>query len=88
MNASETLANLREVLEASHVWPAQYTFKFIVPAEAVSQAEVILGDAEITRRPSKNGRYVGLTARTIAASADAILSVYEKMVSIPGVIAL
>lgn len=79
----------RQLLEQVHDWPAVYTFKFIVPADAVAEVEALLpDDAEVSHRASRRGKYVSVTGKATMASADDVLAVYAAARRIDGIIGL
>ena len=82
------LDSLRERLAEAEEWPCRYTFKFIVPVAKDPDARALLPGAEFEARPSKGGKYVGLTARVIMDTPDAVVSVYTRAAHIEGLIAL
>ncbi len=79
---------LRERLDQGHVWPHDYTFKFIVPRERLAELEAQWGDVPFRTRESRGGRYVSLTAVFRAASADEVVERYRKAAEIQGLMAL
>lgn len=79
---------LRERLEQQGSWPAVYTFKFVVPVASRALAIELLGDPQPGERPSRNGRYVGLTSRRTMSDPDAVVDVYRALAAVPGIISL
>ncbi|MGB3619031.1 MAG: DUF493 family protein, partial [Catalinimonas sp.] len=45
-------------------------------------------EAEVSRRPSRNGRYVGLTFIVPMESSKAVIDIYREAAALPGVITL
>lgn len=86
--AEPDFSALRDRLEQQGAWPAAYTFKFVVPAASRTLAIELLGDPQPGERPSRNGRYVGLTSRRTMADADAVIEVYRALAAVPGIISL
>lgn len=84
--------SFKDGLNACHDWPCSYTFKFITPAGAEDTVrgllEGLLKDAEFSVRPSGKGNWVSISATAKLASAEEVLSVYERLAGIEGVIAL
>ena len=76
-------------LDQHHSWPCTYMFKFIVPT---SQTQHILDLFEsrdqLQTRPSRNGRYMSVTARCTVASSDEVIAVYQAAAQVQGVISL
>jgi len=81
-------SNLRALLEEQFEWPGPYTFKFVVHHERVAQVLALFPDGVPSTRPSKNGTYVGVTARLHMDSPDAVLAVYEEASRIDGIVSL
>ena len=81
---------LKEALIANHTFPTRYMFKFVVPNTPEKEMELrsLFGDAEITHRLSKSGKYLSVTAVLIVKSADDVIMIYEKASTIEGVISL
>jgi len=79
---------LRERLDRGHVWPHDYTFKFIVPVDRLSELESLWSDVPFRTRASRGGRYVSLTAVFRAASADEVVERYRQAAKIPDLLAL
>lgn len=76
-----------EKLEA-HGFPSDYVFKFIVPADAVPLVLKVVPEGEITKRPSKNGKYISVSCKAFMKNAASAVDVYEEAHTIPGIIAL
>lgn len=81
-------AGLRDKLAQHMQWPADYTFKFVVPAESRALALELLGEPRPSERPSRNGRYVSLTSRRCVSDPDAVIAVYRALAVVPGIISL
>ncbi len=88
MTTTDPFAGLRAQLNESTDWPAPYMFKWVAPAELVPHIEALLGGATVSKRSSKNGRYVGVTATLTMPSADAVIALYEQVAKLPGVLSL
>lgn len=88
MRADHDWDTLRDKLDLGHVWPHDYTFKFIVPRERLSELQAQWRDVAFRTRESRGGRYVSLTAVFRAASADEVVARYRRAAEIPGLIAL
>ncbi len=81
------LSRLRAKLDDQR-WPRLYMFKFIVKPEKAPAVEALFTKTDVQARPSRNGRYVSLTAKLFMPSSDAVIGVYEKAARIEGLIAL
>jgi hypothetical protein len=78
----------REKLEATHVFPALYMFKFIVIDELQDEVKKLFLGHELKVKPSSKGKYVSVTAQTMMPNSDSIIKVYEEAAKIQGIIAL
>lgn len=80
--------NLKTQLEQEK-WPGLYLFKFISPSD--DQKIALITDlfddtAEITMRPSSNGKYTSISIKKTMQSADSIIEIYNKTSKIDKVI--
>lgn len=83
---------LKAQLEDTTQFPADYMYKFIVPAAANQENEVKelfnnIGPV-ITTKKSKNGKYISVSIVVKLPSADAVIGYYRKAESIKGIISL
>ncbi len=86
----EVLQKLRKQLELQE-WPNVYFFKFIVPNDSHTVALVNAlfdSSSEIAMHPSKNGKYISVSAKEMMLDVDSIIAKYEKASSIKGIISL
>jgi putative lipoic acid-binding regulatory protein len=84
---------LKEELEKTTTkWPAEYLYKFIVPAdeEKVAFIEKTFNNlgAVIKTNKSKNGNYSSVSINVMMPSADAIIEKYKEVSSVEGIISL
>ncbi len=86
--AEENGERFRELLDGQNAWPAEYTFKFIVPEDRLPDLEAVFGQIPITVRESRNGRYRSVTATVLMHSSEEIVALYTEAARIPGLIAL
>lgn len=80
--------SLRKKLEDHYIWPALYTFKFIVPREKVSEVKNLFPLHESTEKVSKNGNYISVTLQMMMPGSDAVIDVYNLASGVEGLIAL
>ncbi|MFN8438597.1 MAG: DUF493 family protein [Cytophagales bacterium] len=89
--AKHDYSGLIEKLEGQK-WPSDYVFKFIVKGEKDKIDEVLsFFNKEIdtiSYKSSEKGTYTSITIVRKASSTDEIISVYESMSEIQGIIAL
>ena len=88
MSDSYSVENFKSSLDAYYNWPASFPFKFIVPTEQSNQVIELLDDPNLTFRPSSNGRYKAFSLEKTMGSSEEIISIYEKMKLIPGIISI
>lgn len=82
------MGRFQELLDDQYAWPAEYTFKFIVPEAELERLKAIFGQVPLSVRASRKGRYMSVTARMLIHSSDEVVAVYRMAGTIPGVIAL
>lgn len=80
--------NFKMKLEELQEFPCTYPFKFIVPAESVGKAMAMFPEGTASKRASKTGKYVSVSADLDMQNAEEIVAIYQKACSIPGIMAL
>jgi hypothetical protein len=83
-------SNLKTKLEQLE-WPSVYYFKFIIPndSEKLALANALFDEtSEIVMHPSKNGKFMSISAKEMMLDVDSIISKYEKASLIKGIISL
>ena len=83
--------SFRKILQEETVWPHRYMFKFIILAtdDKINQVKMVFPtETEFNLKPSKNGKYVSITAFLLTKSADEVIAYYEKAGKIEGIFAL
>ena len=83
---------LKEQLEDTTKFPADYLYKFIVPTDE-NQAEEVKalfnkGGAIISTRKSKTGKYISVSIRLKVKNADEVITYYQEAEKIKGIISL
>ncbi|PHS65671.1 MAG: hypothetical protein COB12_07165 [Flavobacterium sp.] len=88
----EFYKRLKEQLISDTTWPAEYYYKFIIPAslDKIAEIEAIFDatDAVITTRDSKTGKYTSLSIKVKLNSPDIVIEKYMEVSKIEGVISL
>ncbi len=84
----KTIESFKSALNDNHEWPCYYTFKFIVPVDKTEEVLGLFADDPVSERPSKSGRYISYTMEMHVESADHVLSLYNRVSHIKGVITL
>ena len=87
-NDHKSIESFQEKLDQEYDWPAQYTFKFIVPKDQKYEVINIFKDHNISERESSQGNYVSFTAKLMAHSSKFVVDYYVKASKIEGVISL
>lgn len=85
---SNSVESFKSSLDAYYTWPALFPFKFIVPIKQANQVIEMLDDSNLTSRPSTNGRYQAFSLEKMVSSSEEIISIYERMERIPGIISI
>lgn len=85
---SDQWHRLREILKSEHIFPTEYTFKFIVPKEKLVEVSDLLTDTQLSTRESKTGKYISVTAYKVVISADEVIAVYQRLSVIEGLMSL
>ena len=80
--------NLKNTLDAQNVLPGMYLFKFIAPRDRQQEVASLFNQRDITRRDSKNGNYVSLTAQVYMETSQEVIDILATVAAIPGVISL
>ena len=92
VNPDEFYASLKEKLEATHDFPQDYLFKFIITNEESKQTEIyrVFDNVKYTlsTKDSKNGKYTSLTMNAFVLVADQVISIYKEVGKISGVMML
>ena len=89
----EFYENLKVQLEEYTDWPADYLYKFIVPAsnEKIAQIEEIFDgmNAKIKTKDSSKGKYTSISIRVNLESPEKVISKYKEVgEKVEGVISL
>lgn len=85
--------NLRKQLGDTSLWPTEYLYKFIVPAEneKIAEIEAIFDDlgAVINTKTSSKGKYVSLSINVRLKNPEAVIAKYKEVgEKVEGVISL
>ena len=92
LNPEDFYASLKEKLEATHDFPQDYLFKFIITNEESKQTEIyrVFDNVKyiLSTKDSKNGKYTSLTMNAFVLDADQVISIYKEVGKISGVMML
>lgn len=88
----EFYIRLKEELDNSNEWPAQYLFKFIVPSvgdnvQMVQNAFDSVGAIIVTKK-SSGGKFTSVSIDVHMESSQQIIDIYLKVSTIEGIISL
>lgn len=81
-------SRFKAILEEHHIWPAEYMFKFVVLANQVDELTNLLNDDRVVLKPSRKGKYISVTLETMMNSSQEVISIYEKVGTLEGIIKL
>lgn len=88
----EFYASLKEKLDATHDFPEDYLFKFIISSDPAKLTEIYKAfdgiKTTITNRDSKNGKYTSLNVNAFVLDADQVIKIYKEVGKIEGVMML
>ncbi len=83
---------LKTTLDQTTVFPASYLYKFIIPNDQVKLKKIEnifnYSGAVITTKPSKTGKYISISINMMMKNSASIISKYEEVAKIKGVISL
>lgn len=82
---AEKMMRLHALIDSGHEWPGEYLFKFIVPRDKIEELEGHFKEVSYQTRPSANGRYISLTYRGYFHSSHQVMEVYERVMTIEGI---
>jgi len=89
---SDFYEKLKKSLVETTEFPTKYMYKFIIPSgdDKFKQIEGIFDNlgAVINSKPSKTGKYTSLTILVKMKSPDQIISKYQEVSKVEGVISL
>jgi len=89
---TEFYKKLKDQLDDTTKFPADYMYKFIVPTDGnqVQEVEDLFNDsgAVINTKKSKTGKYVSVSIVLKIESSDKVISYYLKAEKIKGIISL
>lgn len=80
--------HFKKLLADHHDWPCDYLFKFVVPVEHEPRVCAMIADAKISRRHSKNGRFVSVSITARMESPEAVIEIHKLAALIEGLISL
>jgi putative lipoic acid-binding regulatory protein len=78
----------KALLDEHHIWPTTYTFKFVILAEQVKELKDLLNDDRVVLKSSSRGKYFSVTLEAVMSSSLEVISIYEKVGTMDGVISL
>lgn len=79
---------LKKLLEEHHTDAFSYHFKFIMPLTSVEEFSKLIPGIQTTSRMSSNSKYVSISFDFQAQNAQQVVDIYNRLQTIPGLIAL
>ena len=91
-NPEEFYASLKGKLEATHNFPEDYVFKFIITNDESKHTEIyrVFDHIKFTlsTKESKNGKYTSITVNAFVLDADQVIRIYKEVGKVPNVMML
>ena len=91
-NPEDFYISLKEKLEATHDFPGDYLFKFIVTNDELKHTEIyrVFDDVKfsLNTKESKNAKYTSISINAFVLDADQVIKIYKEVGKIPGVMML
>ena len=88
----EFYESLKEKLEATHNFPEDYLFKFIIANDTSKLTEIykVFDGIQhtLSNRDSKNRKYVSVNVNAFVLDAEQVVQIYQKVAKIVGVMML
>lgn len=89
---NEFYAKLKNQLDETTSFPADYLYKFIVPSDAnqVNEIQALFNNtgAVINTKKSKTGKYISVSIVLKVSNSDLVIAYYKKAEKIKGIISL
>ncbi|MFG1499450.1 DUF493 family protein [Halobacteriovorax sp. XZX-3] len=82
------LTKLKALLDDQYEWPAVYNFKFIGNETNRDELIMAVGEKPHHEKPSKTGKYISFTFNVKCNSSDEVLTIYERVGRLHGILAL
>ncbi|AYF45139.1 MULTISPECIES: DUF493 family protein [unclassified Halobacteriovorax] len=82
------MEKLKGLLNDQYDWPAEYNFKFIGNDSNRDELIMAVGAEPHHERPSKTGKYISFTFNVKCNSADEVLTIYERVSRLHGIMSL
>ncbi len=91
-NPEDFYLSLKEKLEATHDFPEDYLYKFIVNNDEAKLTEIykVFDGIKFTlsTRESKNSNYISVSINAFVLDADQVITIYRAVGTIEGVMML
>lgn len=92
LQGEDFYAKFKTSLEEAHTFPTEYIFKYVVPSDhnTVAQVNAVFSKANpiVSTRDSKTGKYVSITIKAQVNSADDVIVYYKEAAKIKGIVSL
>ena len=92
LRSEDFYVKFKESLEEAHTFPTEYIFKYVVPSDhnSIAQVSAVFSKANpsVSTRESKTGKYTSITLRVHVNSADEVITYYQEAAKIKGIVSL
>lgn len=78
----------KELLESEYIWPAPYTFKFLIKEQQLELLKETVTMDNIQIKASQKGKYLSVSYTKIILQTDHIIEIYQLAQKIEGIICL
>lgn len=81
-------SKLLDLLNSEYEWPAKYQFKFVGNDSHREDLVEAVGESPAKERPSSSGKYISYTFHVEITESEEVISIYQKVAKISGIISL
>lgn len=89
---AEFYERLKKELVETSLFPTKYLYKFIIPDDEAKLAQLKdvfkETNAEISTRPSSNGKYIGVSVSLTVKNPDEVIKYYKEASKVEGILSL
>lgn len=78
----------KELLEKEYIWPAPYTFKFLIKEHQLEVLKQTITMENIQIKTSQKGKYLSVSYTKIILHTDHVIEIYQLAQKIEGIICL
>lgn len=92
LHSEDFYVKFKSSLEEAHDFPTEYIFKYVVPSDhsTIAQVNGVFNKANpiVSTRDSRTGKYVSITFKVHVNSADEVIAFYREAAGIKGIVSL